>query len=209
MQVTSGDNNSSFENELPPAGSCACRCIRVVDLGTQENDYDKDNIKLQRQVSLTWELAELMESGKPFAISEIYTASINEKANLGKLLTAWRGKPFTDDEKASFELDKLLGVAGLMSVTHKVNKKGDTKEKVGGIIPLPKGMSAPDQVNDPFLFEITDIDEETKLKELWGLERFIIAKSEEFKMSGNAMPEREKKQDSNIVTESDEDSIPF
>lgn len=189
------DAGSGGKFEIPEAGSCACRAIRVVDLGTQENEW-KGEVKMQHQVCLTWELAELMEDERPFVVQKIFTASIGDKSNLGKLLNSWRGRPFTDDEKAGFELTNILGVPGLMSVEHHTKTSGDVKPVVGNIIPLPKGMTAPEQYNESFTFEIDEIDDQNKLKQLWGLERFMIEKSEEFKLSDATMPEREEKKES-------------
>lgn len=212
MKVTANaDNNTDFE--IAPEGSTACRAIRVVDLGTQETSWQGE-VKMRRQVCITWEVAETMEDGRPFIVQEIYTASIGDKANLGILLNTWRGRGFTDEEKAGFELSNILGAPGLMSIEHKTTKSGKEKARVGSIIPLPKGMEAPEQVNDSFKFDIEDIEDVEQLKKLWGLERFIIQQSEEFKMSNAVMPDRDKEAENTANTEKkkpeyQEDEMPF
>jgi hypothetical protein len=185
------ESGSDFVREEPDAGTYAGRCVRVVDLGTQINDYDKDDIKSQRQVRISWEISELMESGKPFAVADSFTLNIGDKANLGKILMSWRGRLFTDEEKAGFDLSTILGVPGLISVSY-----GATGwQKIKSVLQLPKGMTVTDQFNDSFLFDIEDIYDEDKLKALWGLERYSIAKSDEFVASGKTMPERPKEED--------------
>lgn len=185
MKLTASEGK---DFEVTPAGTMAARCIRVVDLGTQETEWE-GVVKLKRQLCISWELAEFMEDGKPFCIQKIFTATIGDKSNLGKLLIAWRGKDFTATERAGFEIENILNVVGLMSVENYTSKKGDIKERVGGIIPMPKGMTDPERVNELFKFDIDEIDQADKLEKLWGLEKFIMAKSEEFKLAGLTMPE--------------------
>ena len=195
MKVTAGSGNSY---ELAPAGTYPARCIRVVDLGTQETKFGK-----KRQVYITWEIDELMESGKPFVVSSKYTASINDKSNLGKDLNQWRGKPFTDEERREFELFSILGHACMLSVEQ--NQSGEkTYANVGGVLPLPKAMPCPDQVNESFSFDIEDIGDEEKLGKLWGLERYLIERSSEFVNSGFTMPEKKSKEE-----EDDGEYVPF
>ena len=75
------------------------RCVRVIDLGTQQNDY-QGQISWKRQVMLIWEVpSETDNKGEPLTISKFYTLSLNEKANLANDLVSWRGRPFTETEK--------------------------------------------------------------------------------------------------------------
>jgi len=187
------DSGSSNDFENPEAGTYAGRCIRVVDVGTRDNEW-KGEVKKQRQVRITWEISEKMSDGRPFVVADSYTLNIGEKANLGKLLNGWRGKPFTDEEKAGFDLATIIGVPGLVSVSYK-ESKGKQYQNVKSVLQLPKGMTVEDQFNDSFLFDIEDIYDVEKLKKLWGLERWQIERSDEFVEAGLTMPEREKKEE--------------
>ena len=83
------------------------RCVRVIDLGTQQNDY-QGQISWKRQVMLIWEVpSETDNKGEPLTISKFYTLSLNEKANLANDLVSWRGRPFTETEKKAFDISKL------------------------------------------------------------------------------------------------------
>ena len=55
---------------------------------------------------------------KPRAISETYTNSLGEKANLRKMLENWRGRAFTQEEMDGFDLRNVLGKACMISVVH-------------------------------------------------------------------------------------------
>lgn len=145
--------------ETTPAGTCAARCYQIVDLGHQTTSFEGE-VKVVPQVRITWELAELMEDGRPFSISREYTASFGPKANLRKMLEAWRGRPFTTEELNSFSLENVLGAPCMLSVIHKPSKDG-TKvyANVGSVVALPKGMPCPEPVNPPVKFDIGNFDE--------------------------------------------------
>ncbi len=137
-----------------PVGSHIARCIKVIDMGTQKNEYE-GRVSFVRQVNLTWELPnELMEdgnsAGKPFTVSKIYTASLGEKANLRRDLQTWRGKEFTPDELRGFDARNVLGKACMLSVIH--TDKG--KAKVSAVMAVPKGMETPAQVNESVYFSL-------------------------------------------------------
>ena len=142
------DSGGDFEQVEP--GSYAAVCYKIVDIGTQEGEYQ--GVKnSRRQVIIGWELDELMttgeRAGKPFVVSKFYTQSLGEKANLRHDLAGWRGRDFTPDELAGFDAKNILGKSCMLSLT--LTDKG--KIKVSGVSKLPKGMTAPAQVN-PTLF---------------------------------------------------------
>ena len=55
MLTVSENTTASFE--LPPAGPTAARCCRLIDLGSQQSEFNGEK-KMQRKILLTWELAE-------------------------------------------------------------------------------------------------------------------------------------------------------
>jgi hypothetical protein len=128
--ATAGETKSSSFKELDP-GLYSARCIRVIDLGTQKNEY-QGNVKWQRQVLVVWEVPSQLHEGTPMTISKFYTLSLFEKAKLAQDLTSWRGKPFTETEKQGFDISKLLGVGCTLNVIQ--NERG--KIVVHNIMPL-------------------------------------------------------------------------
>jgi hypothetical protein len=138
------------EFEQPPAGPTVGRCVRIIDLGTQDESY-QGKAKKVRQVMVGWELPNLpMEDGRPFLLSKIYTMSLNERANLRSDLENWRGKDLTDEEAANFDEKVLLGKVCLLNVKHTDKKKA----KVDSIMPVPRDadgkptLPVPKQVNE-------------------------------------------------------------
>ena len=144
--------SSGADFELPEAGAVVGRCYMVVDLGTQDTTF-KGTPKKAHKILLSWELAETMEDGRPFSISSRYTLSLFDQAILRQHLESWRGKPFTEEELAGFDVKNVLGKHCLLSIVH--NKEGDkTYANVKGIMPVPKTMEKPGAVNKDVYFDI-------------------------------------------------------
>jgi hypothetical protein len=165
-------------NEYPkvPTGVHNARCVRVIDLGTQRNDYG-GNITYKRQVLIIWEIPDQITNDQPMTISKFYTLSLHEKANLGMDLVSWRGRPFTEQEKQGFDITKLLGITCQINVMH--NDSG--KEKVSSVMPLGKDTQLKDQYHESISFSIDDFqkgqrEQFNKLSE--GIRKMILRSKE-------------------------------
>jgi len=179
-----------------PEGTYGARCIRIVDIGSQHGEYlGVPNVK--RQLVITWEIDEEMEPGKPFITSKFYTASLGEKAGLRKDLMTWRGRDFTPDELAGFDINNLLDKTCLLNMV--TNKNG--KVGVGSIVPLPKGMTAPAGVNEQYIFDIEAWDDEVFEKLGKGMKELIMKSDEGVARSLGTTHTEE--------TPIEEDDIPF
>ena len=143
---------TSKPRENPPAGTHTAILYQIIDLGTQKNDFDKENVKFQPRVRFTWELCEeKMADGRPFAIGKEYTFSANQKATIVQHIKAWTGQ----DVGKNFEVDSLLGKACNLTVVHNTKQDGTVVASVSGISALKKSEKAPPQVNPSLLFELT------------------------------------------------------
>lgn len=146
--------NSGKEFEQPPIGTHIARCFRLIDIGTQQGEYQGRPV-FRRQVIISWELpnthmAEGEYQGQPFMVSKYYTASLSEKANLRKDLVNWRGREFTDDELKGFESKNILGKPCMLSLT--ASDKG--KSRVTGVMAMPQGSQCPEQINPSVHFSL-------------------------------------------------------
>lgn len=135
----------------PPPGTHPAVCYRFIDLGTQVSEYQGER-KSARKVMISWEITDAdirMEDGRPFTISNRYTWSMHEKATLRKTLESWRGVPFVDSDfgPGGFDVRRLIGVGCLISVIHN-EKGGKLYANLSGIMKLPKGMAAGEQINE-------------------------------------------------------------
>jgi hypothetical protein len=135
-----------------PAGQWPARCIGVIDLGTQSTQYPGEDIKMQHQIMLSFEVYGEDEANVPLTVehegrevpmqisTRRMTMSLNEKANLRKTLHAWRGRDFTADELKLFDISKLAGAPALLNVVHEEGKNGKTYAGIFSITPLPSAM---------------------------------------------------------------------
>jgi hypothetical protein len=142
------------EFEAAPIGNHIGRCIGIIDIGTQQGEYQGKTTHA-RKIVVRFELPNELISegdfaGKPFTVSKFYTASLSEKANLRKDLVSWRGREFTEEELRGFDSKNILDKPCMVNVTH--NDKG--KAKVSGLTPIPKGMQVPGRVNDILYFSL-------------------------------------------------------
>jgi hypothetical protein len=142
--------------ELPPSGSLPARCCHVIDLGTQAVEFQGER-KHVRKIAIAWQLEERRSDGTPFILSRRFTASLHEKAALRAFLEAWRGRPFTPEELAGFNLRRLIGAPCLLNIVH-AERSGNTFAEIRSIAPLPKGMTPPPDVADPVVFDLDDPD---------------------------------------------------
>lgn len=197
MKVSATQQSKSGEFQQAPEGTYPATCIRIVDLGTQSGEYQGQAYE-RRQIVVTWELSELMEDGRPFICSKFYTASLNEKSVLHRDLVAWRNKPFTQQELNGFELKNIIGKSCLVQLVK--NPKG--KINVNSIMSLPKGIPAPEAVNEQYIFDIETWDQNVYAKLSDGIKR-IIAESKE------AMADVEPQVEAPVQEVVQDDDIPF
>jgi hypothetical protein len=155
MSTIAKDSGGALRTPAPAGSHRAC-CVGVIDLGTQKFDYNGE-VSYPHKVMLQFELSdELMEDGRPYMVSEEFTLSLNEKANLLKFLNSWRGRPFTPDELKGWDLAHVLGAAALINVIHKLSKKGSTFAKIAAASPLPRGMARPEPINPVRHYQVED-----------------------------------------------------
>ncbi len=144
--------------ELCPTGSHIGTCYWVIDLGTQETNYDGKPSKKHRLL-IAWELAEEVRSdGNPFTMRKKYTLSSSTKSNLRQDLEAWRGRKFTKEELGKFHISKLLRVSAMLAVSHDEGTDGNTYANVSKVMALPKGIKGPPLMNEPLCFDLGNFD---------------------------------------------------
>jgi len=146
MALLSKDTGGSGGFDPLEPGTYVARCISVVDLGFHETQWGKkEKVYLGFEVPeerVKWTDKDGKEHEGPALIGSRFTNSINEKALLGQMLTSWRGKPFTDEERRGFDLFNVLGVPCMINVTHN-EKGGKVYANITSIIRLPKGIECP------------------------------------------------------------------
>jgi hypothetical protein len=198
------------EFEQAPTGAQVARCIKLIDIGTQNGEW-QGKPKHTRKVIITWELPKCLMTegeyaGQPFTISKFYTASLSEKANLRHDLVAWRGVEFTPAQLAGFDAKKILGQPCMLNIIR--TDKG--KSRVNGVMQLPQGFDVPAQVNPSFYFSLDEFDSKAFEQLSKGI-RAMVEASPEYRSLVNPEPSGNGFEDmaNDIPWRDDEDIIPF
>jgi hypothetical protein len=127
-----------------PEGVHQAVCVDVIDLGMVKSAFNDDKTgepKFQHKVNVVWQIGELRDDGKRFQLYKRYTLSLHEKAALRHDLESWRGKAFSFDELAGFDVEKLIAANCLVNVQHRKSADGTkTYANVVRVMPLIKGM---------------------------------------------------------------------
>lgn len=140
--------HSNYEN--PDPGTHMAVCYSVVDMGTQKGSYEGKATE-RRILLVTWELAQKMKDGRPFAVSLQYTASLHENATLRKHLESWRGAFKSEDEMQKFDMADMLGSSCMVNLVAKENGKIG----VGGVMKMPSGINPLTPANSLMHFDLT------------------------------------------------------
>lgn len=149
QKATKGEGNF----EKAPVGNHPAVCVALIDLGTQENNY-QGNVTWQRRVYLCWELtteATQADPNRNHVIGAELTLSLNEKAKLRKWIEGRAGRQFP--EGYEHDVSKELGKTCLLMV-----KEHNGYPRVDGMSAVPKGMTVPPAKLTPFIFSLDDLD---------------------------------------------------
>lgn len=142
--------------QIAPAGNHRAVCYSVIDLGTQEKQYEGE-VSYKHEIEIGFELVdETMEDGRPFVISKRFTFSSSKKSNLIKVLESWRGIPFKPEDLGvnGFDIQKLIGVPCLLACVHVETSTGKNYCVINAATPLPKGMEKPTPTNSGIYYTI-------------------------------------------------------
>ena len=152
-------NNQTKTDYLVPAGTHIGRCYKMIHVGTNQYEYNGD-LKTKNSIRVSFELPTEMRTFKqdkgeqPLSIDIEYNLTFYEAAKLFKHVNSWRGKTLTPQEIDDFEIDSLIGEPCMLSVTHNVSpKNGKTYANITGVSAMPKGIEAPEQINESFIWD--------------------------------------------------------
>jgi hypothetical protein len=143
------------EYQKPQTGLQPSRCIKIIDLGTQNIAEEGQPTKLKRQLNFQWELPEdKMEDGRPLVISKKINLAGGDKAVLTKFAKAAIGKELVVGEDP---LTLIGAVCNLNLVSW--SKNGKSGVGIDGFAPLMKGQTVPPAVNEYVVFDLDKFDQ--------------------------------------------------
>lgn len=121
-----------------PEGLHGAVAVDVQDLGLKETPWGAKE-KIRIVFELDPESAGTMTDGRRYTIGKTYTPSLHEKAALSKDLKSWRGRPFTAEELAGFDVETVIGAPCKLLVQH-VEKDGQVYANITAITKADKGQ---------------------------------------------------------------------
>jgi hypothetical protein len=211
----SGGSANTFFNV--PSGMHLARCYRIIDLGTQESNY-QGKISFLPKVMLQFEVFGEDDEGKPLttpkgeplSVSKNFTLSLSEKATLRKDLQTWRGKEFTPEELRGFELKNVMGHWAMLSIVKAIGNNGKEYSNIQAILSVPpqiKKAGLPQGHNPVVIFSIDEPDMAIFETFRDGLKERIINSPEWKKRNGNSAPTQASSDKSSFDDMADD--IPF
>lgn len=149
--MNTGGTGSGTGYQEPAAGLKMARIYKIVDLGTQEDEYEGTK-KKSRNVLIFWELGQLMADGKPFSTFLEYNQYLGDvKCKLRKHIESWTSKSMTPEIIKAFDFRKmLLGRSMMVNLI----KKPSGRVKVDNLMAPPAGTAKPDAVNALVYFDL-------------------------------------------------------
>ena len=163
MSLTVSSGGGDYESL--PVGRYKAACYKIVDMGTRMESFQGQAPKKRSTVYIYWEVthqlqpeeewgAIQMADGRPFSIGKKYTASLNENSTLHRDLKSWRGKPFSSEELAGFDIKNVLGVTCELEVIDYKTQDGSERTKVEGVYKPDGGAKRVETTNEQVIFDI-------------------------------------------------------
>lgn len=161
MPIYASDTGGGDDFKQVTPGMHPAVCDMMVDLGLQEQKSQLYGDSIKHQVYIRWQIpGERLEYEKdgvkiegPMTIGSYYTLSLSEKANLRKILQGWRGKEFTADEAAKFDVTAVLGKPCTLNVIHKTGNDGKVRARIEGVGPPIKGLDVAKVEGETILYD--------------------------------------------------------
>lgn len=188
MALTTPKPSEGGEDFEPhSAGMHQAVCTGLIDLGTQPsyNPAFKPSRRVLFLFETPHETVEIDGKQMPRMISAEYTMSLHEKANMRKMLVNWRGRDFTKEELAGFDLFTVIGANCMLNVIHKQVDGGKTYANIASVNPLPKSMPKAEPVGEIRKWSIEEQPEgPIQLPDfIWDWVKEKIKKSSEYQWS--------------------------
>lgn len=157
MSIMAKENRREW-TPAPEGLHCAV-CCDVIDLGLVKTEWgDKPKVRLVFELGLFSEdgteqfSPDFPDEDRRYIVRRDFGLSLSEKSTLRPFLESWRGRKFTKEELAGFDLERLIGVNCQLQIIHNITDQGRTFANIQAAVPLGRGMEkihvSPDYVRE-------------------------------------------------------------
>lgn len=150
MKFPVNGGGGDFKRASPGMHLAVCNLVADVGLQPGSRQFPNPKRKVYIRFEIPGERVSYEKDGReiegPITIGSFYTASMNEKAQLRKHLEGWRGRAFTDEQAADFDVSSILGKPCMLSLVES-SEGGKTYTNIASIGSLPKGIEPPKPEN--------------------------------------------------------------
>ena len=133
-------------------------CVGVIDLGEQYSEKFKSySNKLQIVFELPTETIEVDGKQEPKQLSKEFNITAKAGSKFRDFISAWNGKSYNDEEFGELEVFDQIGKACQLNV---VNSESGEYSNIETVMPLMKGMIAPESKTEPIRWDMDAWDDE-------------------------------------------------
>jgi len=130
------------EYPQPPEGLHSAVCADVWEIWTEQQSEEFGG-GLVDKTRIVWQIDQTYKDEKTgtelrYEVMMTYTANLDERSNIRKMLKSWRGRDFTKEELLDFELETIVGANCQLQIIHHISRKGKKYAKVMSVIPIRK-----------------------------------------------------------------------
>ncbi len=149
--MNTGGTGSGTGYQEPAPGLKVARIYKIIDLGTQEDEYEGTK-KKSRNVLIFWELEQKTADGRPFSTFIEYNQYLGDvKCKLRKHIESWTSKSMTPEIIKAFDFQKfLLGRSMMVNLI----RKPSGRVKVDNLMAPPAGTAKPAPFNPLVYFDL-------------------------------------------------------
>ena len=153
------------KGDLIPEGAYPARIYQIIHIGTVPGFEGQ----LQNKVRITFEFPtekavfDDSKGEQPRVLSQSYTLSFGERANLRKVINACDPKGLKTNSAgfSEYDVENLISKTCLATIRQKDKKSSEGKFNfIETVTVLPKGMDCPEQINPSKILNYTDFDRE-------------------------------------------------
>jgi len=115
--------------------------IDIIDRGYRLNDYNKQDVKVQRKFSWRYALDAVdEETGKQYTVDDVLTFSMDKRATMRARVSAGLGREFSDEEAGKLDVETMVGMQFQGMIVHK--PRGErVYANIQTIMPQAKGTT--------------------------------------------------------------------